>query len=240
MVTTAPDRGMRMYAPPAESVRTGARRARIFRFVRGNVWMPPTVSLAVVLALHALALYAVLHRAEPAVPAVSVPLTISFATASEPTRATPKSAPPEPKPRPRKSPAHAATPTALPIPVPEPALQELPTEEPSTETPPSTEQPAPPAVTPPRFDAAYLNNPVPAYPPLSRRLGERGRVLLRVYVRPDGSAREVHVHASSGYTRLDRAAKEAVEHWQFVPARRGDEPVGAWVLVPLSFMLKQG
>lgn len=95
MVTTAPDRGIRMYAPPADSIRTGARRTRSFRFARGNAWMPRAVSAAV-------ALHAVLRGAEPVAPAVSVPLTISFATASEPTPATPKSVPPEPKPRPRK------------------------------------------------------------------------------------------------------------------------------------------
>jgi protein TonB len=41
-------------------------------------------------------------------------------------------------------------------------------------------------VLPPRFDAAYLNNPKPSYPPLARRLGEEGRVTLRVHVTPDG------------------------------------------------------
>lgn len=37
---------------------------------------------------------------------------------------------------------------------------------------------APPALEPARFDADYLNNPAPAYPLLSRRQGETGRVLL--------------------------------------------------------------
>jgi protein TonB len=240
MAMTAADRGMRRYAPAAESVRSGARRARIVRFARGKAWLPPAVSAAVSLSLHAAALYAVLHGAEPRPPAVSVPLTISLGTASEPMPATRRPAPPQPKPRPRQPPPQAATPAALPAPAPEPAAPELPAEAASTHTPPAAEQPAPPAVRAPRFDAAYLNNPVPAYPPLSRRLGEQGRVLLRVYVRPDGRAREVHVYASSGHTRLDRAAREAVEHWQFLPARRGDEPVGAWVLVPVFFTLKQG
>jgi len=29
-----------------------------------------------------------------------------------------------------------------------------------------------------------------------------------------------------------------VRQWKFVPARRGDTPVGAWVLVPISFTLR--
>ena len=90
---------------------------------------------------------------------------------------------------------------------------------------------------PPRFDAAYLNNPVPAYPAVSRRLGEQGRTLLRVFVNADGSAREVQVQTTSGYPRLDRAAREAVERWQFAPAREGARAVGAWVVVPILFSL---
>lgn len=102
--------------------------------------------------------------------------------------------------------------------------------------------PAPPApvvaVTPARFDAAYLNNPKPVYPGTSRRLGEEGRVLLRVHVGADGLATEVELKNSSGFPRLDAAAREAVAQWRFVPARRGDETVAAWVLVPIVFNLE--
>ncbi len=94
------------------------------------------------------------------------------------------------------------------------------------------------AVVAPRFDADYLDNPAPAYPALSRRLGEQGRVLLRVYVLADGSAGQVEIRESSGFERLDRAAREAVARWRFVPARQGDRPVAAWVLVPISFSLR--
>ena len=38
--------------------------------------------------------------------------------------------------------------------------------------------------------------------------------------------------------RLDRAAQEAVTRWRFVPARRGDVAVEAWVLVPIVFKLQ--
>ena len=92
----------------------------------------------------------------------------------------------------------------------------------------------------PRFDAAYLNNPAPAYPSLSRRLGEEGRAVLRVFVAPDGRPREVHLQISSGYSRLDHAAQQSVAQWRFLPARRGQEAVGAWVLVPVSFNLADG
>ena len=97
---------------------------------------------------------------------------------------------------------------------------------------------APPVpLTPPRFDADYLRNPAPAYPPLARRNGEQGRVLLRVLVAPDGSAQEVLVNVSSGHPRLDEAALAAVRQWRFVPARLGRDAVEAWVIVPIAFAL---
>ena len=96
----------------------------------------------------------------------------------------------------------------------------------------------PPRLTPPAFDAAYLQNPAPTYPPLSRRLHEQGKVVLRVLVSPAGAAAEVLVQATSGSARLDGSALEAVKRWKFSPARRGAEPVAAWVLVPISFNLE--
>ena len=93
-------------------------------------------------------------------------------------------------------------------------------------------------VTAPRFDAAYLQNPAPSYPPLARRAGEQGKVVLQVYVEPTGSASTVQLHQSSGADRLDQSAISAVRQWKFVPAQRGSEPIGAWVLVPIVFNLK--
>lgn len=91
--------------------------------------------------------------------------------------------------------------------------------------------------SPPRFDAAYLLNPKPAYPSMSRRLGEEGRVMLWVMVEADGLPSKVEVRTTSGHARLDQAAVDAVRNWKFVPARRGSEAVGAPVIVPLSFTL---
>lgn len=89
----------------------------------------------------------------------------------------------------------------------------------------------------PVYDAAYLNNPAPAYPAPSRRLREQGQVVLRVLVNSEGRAEQVEVRNGSGFARLDDSAREAVTRWRFVPARRGEQPVPAWVLVPLTFRL---
>lgn len=121
----------------------------------------------------------------------------------------------------------------------------------AAEVPLVTQAPAPPAepapafapaapttLTQARFDADYLQNPAPAYPVLSRRLGEEGKVVLRVFVESTGRPSQIEVRTGSGSPRLDQAAQEAVWRWKFVPARRGLDAVGAWVLVPIVFNLR--
>ncbi len=108
---------------------------------------------------------------------------------------------------------------------------------------PAEPKPAPaPAAEPvsqARFDADYLKNPAPAYPPLSRRMGEEGKVILRVLVNPQGTADSVDIKTSSGSVRLDEAAQKTVRNWKFIPAKRGDTAVQSWVLVPIIFKLEQ-
>jgi protein TonB len=107
--------------------------------------------------------------------------------------------------------------------------------------PPRAPTPAPVAeaasLEPPRYDLAYLDNPAPAYPGLSRRMREQGRVILRVLVSATGEAQTVEVGSSSGSARLDVAAIEAVRRWRFSPARRGTNAIAAWALVPIIFQL---
>lgn len=153
----------------------------------------------------------------------------------------PEVRPPEPvppRPQPVRRPVQAPTPqpvlTAEPAaPAPEIAIAPPPPA-PVVEAAP----PAPPVITAARFDADYLSNPKPVYPVASRRLGEEGKVLLRVKVSPGGTALSVEIKQSCGFGRLDEAAKAAVERWKFVPARRGDEAIESWVTVPIVFNLQ--
>lgn len=103
-----------------------------------------------------------------------------------------------------------------------------------TNAPPETAA----APQPPRFDAAYLDNPSPIYPRISRRMGEQGKTLLIVQVSADGKPLKVSLHQSSGSSRLDQAAIEAVQRWRFVPARQGSSPIAASVIVPIIFSLQ--
>ena len=93
-------------------------------------------------------------------------------------------------------------------------------------------------VTAPSFNAAYLRNPAPRYPPIARRNGEQGTVTLKVLVTREGLTASVSVEATSGSASLDQAAAEAVRSWRFAPARQGAQTVEAWVLVPIVFKLE--
>lgn len=166
----------------------------------------------------------------------------------------PVAEPPKPKPKPivkatPKKVVREIKPVDEPSPVqieatvePEPALDmPLPkVVEAVAETPKAPPKPTPlveEKVEPPRFGVSYLNNPQPDYPTLSRRNGEEGRVLMKVLVGSDGSAKDVEVEVSSGSERLDHAAVHAVRKWRFLPARKNNQPLDAFVLVPIKFSL---
>ncbi|GIL07264.1 MAG: hypothetical protein BroJett031_37840 [Betaproteobacteria bacterium] len=99
----------------------------------------------------------------------------------------------------------------------------------------------------PRADAAaepahvrhveYAQFEPPAYPPLSRRLGERGLVVVRVLIDEHGRPVEAAVSVSSGFPRLDDAAVRAVRAARFRPYVNGDRPRPAYALVPIRFDL---
>jgi len=92
----------------------------------------------------------------------------------------------------------------------------------------------------PETAAAYLSAPAPRYPLAARREGIEGRVTVRVLVSTRGTPARIDIEQSSGSDILDRAAVEAVSAWRFAPARRGTQPVDAWVLVPVEFHLRDG
>ncbi|TXI58704.1 MAG: energy transducer TonB [Limnohabitans sp.] len=94
-----------------------------------------------------------------------------------------------------------------------------------------------PVVSLPSSDADYLNNPAPAYPRMSRRQGEQGTVVLRVFINTEGRADKAEIRTSSGYSRLDEAALETVKRWRYVPGKRAGVPEAMWFNVPIRFVL---
>jgi protein TonB len=210
-------------------------------------------SAGIVIALHAVVLFALLQLAPVRSALTSMaPIMVSLISppAPEPT-VLPRPIPAKPRverPRPvakppvttavTEAPAREVAPAPAPVQLPPIEAPPPPVAAPPAPAPVAVAPPAPAPVTPPRFNAEYLNNPPPAYPQLSRRTGEEGRVMLRVLVNERGLPDEVQIRTSSGFPRLDTAALETVRQWKFVPARRGDTPVSAWVLVPISFSLR--
>jgi protein TonB len=216
----------------------------------------PWLVMGLVLCAH-LAILAALARQQQSLPLESTPEPIMVSLLSAPQAAPqkpvlPPAKPVEQKQKPIKKPIK--TPVSKPVvPVIKPAsLPAAPSVEPppmpaTPASPPAAEAQAKPTNTKaadtqayqsPSFNAAYLNNPAPKYPPVSRRLGEQGLVLLRVQVTADGIAESVELQTGSGSSRLDQAALEAVKKWRFVPAKRGDQSVSASVVVPVRFSLE--
>ncbi len=99
--------------------------------------------------------------------------------------------------------------------------------------------PKPVAVSEPRSDPRRPNSQ-PPYPAISKRLGEEGVVTLQLYVTENGRVAEVKVQKSSGFPRLDEAAvREAKRNWRFIPAKKGDEVIAAWMSINVRFELKR-
>ena len=141
---------------------------------------------------------------------------------------------PTPRPVLAMAPAAIAQPTPFSVAPPSPAPAPAPVSTPPSASPPAA---AVASISAARFDAAYLHNPAPTYPALSRRLGEEGKVLLKVRVSPAGQAVAVDIEKSSNFQRLDEIARQTVANWRFVPAKRGEEAIEASVIVPITFRL---
>jgi len=112
------------------------------------------------------------------------------------------------------------------------------------EAPPAPPAPAPPpapvpAKVIPASGVQYLVPPPLEYPRASRRIGETGKVLVRVYIDEEGLPRNVQLNQSSGHTRLDYAAVAAVHKARFKPYTENGRPTAGWAFIPLNFELEK-
>lgn len=233
-----------------------------------NKWSAKSLLVLLVMLAHAGVFAALLAQSEilpllPEEPAAPIMVSLVSESAPEPEIVPIVPEPPKPEPVVKKTePKPKPEPKLKPQPVPEPIAESPPPVQQALPPEPVTQpaivqevapapQPAPvkqaevvekiepePVIEPPSFGAAYLRNPPPRYPTLSRRMGEEGRVLLRVLVATSGSADNVEIETGSGSRRLDEAALEAVRKWKFVPAKRNNQPISAYVLVPVKFSLQ--
>jgi protein TonB len=90
----------------------------------------------------------------------------------------------------------------------------------------------------PSSKADYLHNPPPDYPRMSKRLGEQGKVVVKVLIGEDGRAQKVELLTTSGFERLDKSAMEAAMRWRYVPGKRGGVAEAMWYQVPIQFTLE--
>jgi len=212
------------------------------------------VIVASVLLFHGAALWALqtglLRRAvEVLVPAE---LLIEFIEPASPLVEPPPPTPPAPSP---VRPVLSRSPTPVRQPAPEllaradpmPAVNALlgvinpvaTTETVTAPVSPAPNTPAPaPRVEPPSSDADYLQNPKPPYPPLSKRLGEQGKVVVRALIGLDGTAQQAQIKQSSGFDRLDQSALATVQRWRYVPGKRAGIAEAMWFNVPITFVLE--
>ena len=114
-------------------------------------------------------------------------------------------------------------------------------------SPPAPAAPAPtaPAAPAARSDAVRTAAVVnaaqcekPEYPSASRRLEEEGTVYLRFLVGVDGKVMQSEVEKSSGYRRLDEAARAGLAKCQFRPATVDGKPEQAWASMRYTWRLE--
>jgi protein TonB len=120
---------------------------------------------------------------------------------------------------------------------PQPAVVAPPTE--PVPPAPAMSAPPPPPSQPKTVSTGveYLQAPAPEYPPIARRMGEEGRVTLRVLVNENGRPTRVDVQKTSGSSRLDEAARQAVLHAMFKPHIEDGKAISVYAIVPITFHL---
>ena len=198
----------------------------------------------IVLALHIAALYLPLNAREEA---IARPQTVIVTMLDLP--ATPAPHPPPP-PQHRLPPAapHARQVIATPAAPAEAAPATTPaatrTEPPQAQVqapaqpPAQASPPAQPLTLPGELSVSCPERTPPIYPSQSLRLGEQGRVMLRVELDENGRITGASVKTPSGFSRLDQAALNAVKTWRCKPALQNGRAVPAVALQPFSFTLE--
>ena len=99
--------------------------------------------------------------------------------------------------------------------------------------------PAPPA--PPVQTAAVISASScekPEYPSASKRLEEEGTVQLKFLVGVDGKVMESALEKSSGFRRLDEAARAGLSKCQFKPATVDGKPQQSWASMKYTWRLE--
>ena len=220
---------------------------------------PPArgLRLAGIAAAHALVAWALLHSDVVGIALrQATPLTVALisqaptAPKAEPSlpQALPRSAPPRvPALPPPEITVAPAAPTNMPAVAPammapaavvraEPADVNPVAAAPTQRAPTTPVVPTPASPKPLTAGAIHYRVPPPVVVPMaSRRLGESGTVLLRVHVDALGLPRQITLHRSSGFARLDEQAMAAMRAARFEPVTEGGAAIEWLVIAPLQY-----
>jgi TonB family protein len=77
----------------------------------------------------------------------------------------------------------------------------------------------------------------PRYPAEAKRLGQQGKVTVRVLVNKTGKVSKTEVRTTSGFPLLDAAALDSLNCMAYVPGTVGGVPTSMWVDAPMNFVL---
>lgn len=99
-------------------------------------------------------------------------------------------------------------------------------------------KPAPPVIAPPGVDPRYAGDLQPAYPPAERRMGNEGRVTVRVLVGADGRVKRVEKVSAASDAFFRATEEQALRRWRFRPGTRDGVPEEAWRTMTVTFILE--
>lgn len=109
----------------------------------------------------------------------------------------------------------------------------------TTAKPKAEHQPAQATLQLPSTAATSAQNLAPLYPKISRKRKEQGTVLLLLLVSKLGHVESIQIKRSSGFSRLDQAALQAVKQWRFTAASQNGQAIDYWYEMPINFSLNQ-
>lgn len=99
--------------------------------------------------------------------------------------------------------------------------------------------PKPPVLVKANVDPRYARDFQPFYPPSERRVGNEGRVVVRVLIGTDGRVHAVEPVSATSEAFLEATRRRALERWRFKPATRDGEPVESWQQMAVRFVLSE-
>ena len=133
------------------------------------------------------------------------------------------------------APAMNPTPSQQAVTAPPAAAQSI--EPPAVAAPAAPQAPATPAQPKVVSGIEYIQEPQADYPPIARRMGEEGTVIVRVLVNEKGRAERADIKKSSGSARLDEAARKAVLRGLYKPYMEDGKAIAVSANIPISFKL---